>query len=472
MTIGLLLTCAFVCSALCYGGAWLWHRLNSDNAAWSTLWATSILIPIAAPIFGLAILYALPVENVSVESVWVIPMLTPAAIELHDIGRQIETQVAAFDASVVLLTVLMLYAIGTLLQATRLIRGRYRVRKIATEAEFLVPIDNDRVFASSTAEGPFVWTPFGRPSKSRIVFPIYYFETFDEKDLTQIVRHERAHLSRRDDEVGLILRIAMIFLWVSPFSQAAFSRWIQSCELQCDAVALADQPHRLRSAYAQTLLKALQLTANRVRQYPAASFSTQRLRNEKMRITHIMAGRRPVIKPIRVRTTLSVAALSVALMSGASMASLANADTAGATSKPSSAVSFGEMVSGRVTAPFGKTFDPFKDGTTRVHHGVDIGAPIGTPIHAPADGTILAATDLYRDQPAYGKVIVIATASQTQTLFSHLDSFSVTEGQQVRKGDIIATVGNTGKSTGPHVHIETFIEGERVDPMEVWGTRR
>ena len=180
-------------------------------------------------------------------------------------------------------------------------------------------------------------------------------------------------------------------------------------------------------------------------------------------------GTEPVIKPVRVRTALTAAALSMALVGGASMASLANADPAGATSAPSSTVSFGEIVSGRITAPFGKTFDPFRDGTTRVHRGIDIGAPIGTPIRAPADGTILAATDLYQDQPAYGKVIVIATASQTQTLFSHLDDYAVSEGQQVRKGEIIGTVGNTGKSTGPHVHIETFIEGERVDPMEVWG---
>jgi murein DD-endopeptidase MepM/ murein hydrolase activator NlpD len=181
-----------------------------------------------------------------------------------------------------------------------------------------------------------------------------------------------------------------------------------------------------------------------------------------------MAGTDPVIKPIRVRTALSAAALSLAFFSGGGMASLANADPAGVISSPAPKVSLGDMVSGRVTAPFGKTFDPFRDGTTRVHRGIDIAAPIGTPIRAPADGTILAATDLYQDQPAYGKVIVIATAPQTQTLFSHLDDYSVSEGQQVRKGDVIGTVGNTGKSTGPHVHIETFVEGERVDPMSVW----
>ncbi|MEO1321812.1 MAG: M23/M56 family metallopeptidase [Pseudomonadota bacterium] len=466
--IVLVLACVIICSVFSYGGAWLWCRLNPDNTAWSTLWATAIIIPLISPVFGVLILYAIPIEQASTDAAWVIPVLTPVAMELQDLGRQMETHVSSVGPSMGLTVLLSLYVIGGLLQATRLVRGRDSVRKIAMQAEFLVPIGNERIFASNSAEGPFLWTPFGQPSKSRIVFPISYFEAFDETDLDKIVRHERAHMLRRDDEVGLILRIAMLFLWVSPFAHAAFGRWVQACELQCDATVLNNKSRSFRSAYAHILLKALHLTANRVRQYPAASFSTQRLRNEKMRITHIMAGTDPVIKPIRARTALSAAALSLAFFSGGGMASLANADPAGVVSSPSPSVSLGDMVSGRITAPFGKTFDPFRDGTTRVHRGIDIAAPIGTPIRAPADGTILAATDLYQDQPAYGKVIVIATTKQTQTLFSHLDDYSVTEGQRVRKGDVIGTVGNTGKSTGPHVHIETFVDGNRVNPMDVW----
>lgn len=187
-----------------------------------------------------------------------------------------------------------------------------------------------------------------------------------------------------------------------------------------------------------------------------------------MRITSIMTGTGPVIKRKRARFSLALATAALALSGGVGFANLANADPVGTAKAPSATLTLGEMVTGRLTAPFGKTFDPFQDGSTRVHHGVDIAAPIGTSIRAPADGVIVAATDLYDGKPAYGKVVVLDTASGTRTLFSHLNGYAVAPGQTVSKGELIAEVGNSGKSTGPHVHIETYRNGERVDPMEVW----
>lgn len=189
-----------------------------------------------------------------------------------------------------------------------------------------------------------------------------------------------------------------------------------------------------------------------------------------MRITNIMSGNAPVIKRARSQVSLVFAAVSVSVASGVGFASVANADPVGVSAGDVKNVTLESIVAGRLTAPFGKTFDPFRDGSTRVHLGVDIGAPIGTKITAPADGIIVEATDLYDGKPNYGKVVVIATANSTQTLFSHLNAYSVTTGQQVRKGDVIAEVGTTGKSTGPHVHIETHVSGERVDPLSVWNT--
>ncbi|PHS28772.1 MAG: hypothetical protein COA84_00880 [Robiginitomaculum sp.] len=126
------------------------------------------------------------------------------------------------------------------------------------------------------------------------------------------------------------------------------------------------------------------------------------------------------------------------------------------------------MVSGHISAPYGKSYDPFKTGKAKKHNGIDIAAPQGTPIYAPSNGVIVAATDIYDGKPAYGKVLVFQSSSKTQTLFAHLDSYEVQQGQRVQKGMRIAAVGNTGKSTGPHVHIETFKAGERVDPLNVW----
>lgn len=187
-----------------------------------------------------------------------------------------------------------------------------------------------------------------------------------------------------------------------------------------------------------------------------------------MRITSIMTGTAPVIKRKRERTSLVCAAAAIALSSGVGFANLASADPVGKPPTASQTLTIGEMVTGRLTAPFGQTFDPFRDGSRRVHQGVDIAAPTGTAIRAPADGVIITATDLYDGKPNYGKVVVLDTAGGTRTLFSHLDDYAVEPGQQVSKGQLIAEVGNTGKSTGPHVHIETYVNGVRVDPMTVW----
>lgn len=184
-----------------------------------------------------------------------------------------------------------------------------------------------------------------------------------------------------------------------------------------------------------------------------------------MRLTHILTGSRPAFKRGRDRLALSVAALALSVTGTFGLAATASADTPAA--KTVNMIS-SQIVTGRLTAKFGQSFDPFKSGETRNHHGVDIAADIGTPIFAPANGVIQAATDLYQNKPGYGTVVVLQTDDGIQTLFSHLDGYTVQVGQRVAKGEQIATVGNSGRSTGPHVHIETYKDGTRIDPMSVW----
>ncbi len=422
------------------------------------------------PLVGLSLAFLAPSKVAILADGGPLPSLAPIMLELGEIRNQIETKVPAFDLRRITFLGLALYVAGVLLLWTRLLSGRLRVRAMALQATPKALAGDIQVYSSSCAQTPFAWTPFGQPRLSRIIIPEGYFESFSKTELCQIARHEQAHIKRRDDEMGLILRIIVAALWLSPFAHVTFARWVQACELQCDAMVLNGQSNEMRSTYAQTLLKALHITANRVRQYPAATFSTHRLRNEKMRITHVMAGIAPVIKRRRDAAILALTATGLSLTGGFGFAGLANADPIGKTAPVSKTITIGEMVTGRLTAPFGKSFDPFRDGSTRVHQGIDIAAPIGTPIRAPADGVIVEATDLYQGQSSYGKVVVLGTAPNTTTLFSHLNAYTVEAGQQVKKGEIIAEVGNTGKSTGPHVHIETYVGGERTDPATVWTT--
>lgn len=87
------------------------------------------------------------------------------------------------------------------------------------------------------------------------------------------------------------------------------------------------------------------------------------------------------------------------------------------------------------------------------HNGIDIGAPIGTPILASADGTVSVARDSGYNG-GYGDLIIISHSNGTQTVYAHLNSVYVKTGQKVVQGEQIGTSGNTGRSTGPHLHFE------------------
>ncbi|MEI6352984.1 MAG: peptidoglycan DD-metalloendopeptidase family protein [Candidatus Nomurabacteria bacterium] len=88
------------------------------------------------------------------------------------------------------------------------------------------------------------------------------------------------------------------------------------------------------------------------------------------------------------------------------------------------------------------------------HSAVDFGCPIGTPVSAAADGTVIRAT-LGGYNGGYGSVIIISHPNGTQTIYAHLSQINVTVGQRVSQGQVMGATGNTGKSTGPHLHFET-----------------
>ncbi len=115
---------------------------------------------------------------------------------------------------------------------------------------------------------------------------------------------------------------------------------------------------------------------------------------------------------------------------------------------------------GRVTSPFGPRLSPFT-GKNEFHKGMDISAPIGTPINAPSNGVVIyAGTD-----PEYGATIIIRHKRGITTSYGHLDKILVEQGEDVTRGKLIGFVGNSGKSTGPHLHYEVVYAGLPINPM-------
>jgi murein DD-endopeptidase MepM/ murein hydrolase activator NlpD len=114
----------------------------------------------------------------------------------------------------------------------------------------------------------------------------------------------------------------------------------------------------------------------------------------------------------------------------------------------------------RLSSGFGPRVHPIF-GNVRVHAGLDLSAPSGTPIAAAGDGVVVAAGV----RGGYGNAVVIDHGNALATLYGHQSRIAVTVGQQVRQGDIVGLVGSTGNSTGPHLHFEVRLFGTPVDPL-------
>jgi murein DD-endopeptidase MepM/ murein hydrolase activator NlpD len=114
---------------------------------------------------------------------------------------------------------------------------------------------------------------------------------------------------------------------------------------------------------------------------------------------------------------------------------------------------------GFVGSGFGWRHDPFT-GRVSMHEGLDFAAPVGTPISAAAGGIVIVA----EYHPAYGKMVDLDHGNGLTTRYAHASKLHVKVGDIVKRGQLIADVGSTGRSTGPHLHFEVRVNGEAKDP--------
>lgn len=118
-------------------------------------------------------------------------------------------------------------------------------------------------------------------------------------------------------------------------------------------------------------------------------------------------------------------------------------------------------VAGRITSKFGNRIHPIT-GATSFHNGIDIAAPIGTPVHSPYSGVVKS---VYSNNTG-GIQMIVDHDNGFRTGYAHLNEAIKRPGQRVKQGEIIAKTGNTGASTGPHLHLTLRKNGTLVNPEE------
>ena len=142
---------------------------------------------------------------------------------------------------------------------------------------------------------------------------------------------------------------------------------------------------------------------------------------------------------------------SAALTAKIQAAQAARASGGNSTPSPSGLI---WPLSGPVTSPFGMRWG-------RMHEGIDIGVPDGTPIHAAAAGSVIYAGW----EAGYGNLVVLDNGGNVATAYAHQSQIAVAPGQQVNQGDVIGYSGCTGHCLGPHLHFEVRVNGAPVDPL-------
>jgi len=346
-----------------------------------------------------------------------------------------------------------LYVTGVVVQMVRVFRAHRGFVSCVRDAE---------PFRGFSSRWPLLVTtspvsPFAIGGRNAaIVLPESLVRQWPAATIAMVIAHEEAHLRHRDPTIAMVLATIGALFWFNPFLGDLITRWRQACELRADAMALRGVPRVARKQYAVALVDALRLSAAAARPGFSTSFTSQALRREKMRLGAVLqggfkfAGRGPGV-------LIAHAAICLLMVAGGA-SGLTAASAAG-----TEIVMDRFIPGGRLTAPFG-----IKRKNLRVHTGVDVAAPLRTPIIAPADAIVVEATDLFRNEPRYGKAVVLRFDNDLVGWFTHVDSYFVKPGDRVARGEIFATVGRTGQARGSHVHIETYRGRRRVDPASVW----
>ena len=276
--------------------------------------------------------------------------------------------------------------------------------------------------------------------------------------LEVVIAHELAHVKRGDDLWLCLLNLVRAAYFFHPAAWMSIRRCNHERERLCDHMVMQSGAMTAKR-YGSGLLAVLRLQLQPARGMAALG---PRARQMESRLRSLGSYKKRPARPLRI----------TALMVGLGLFLLPMATVSPSTQEPAEAPKAANstngflhpLPSGRLTSEFGLRRTPFSQSPQH-HRGIDLCAPLGQQVLAPADGVVTQATTQYHKGKTYGTVVIIDHGAQGQTFFSHLHSLAVAKGQQVKRGALIGTVGNTGQSTAPHLHFEIWLNGEAVDPL-------
>jgi beta-lactamase regulating signal transducer with metallopeptidase domain len=271
--------------------------------------------------------------------------------------------------------------------------------------------------------------------------------------LESILAHETVHIKHYDNVWITLQHILHMIYFFCPLVWYANSQITILRECICDLTVVSKCKISRRS-YGENLLIVLKLNlvgAEGMELFP--SFSSQ-YKTIKYRIQNLQGG-------YTMRKYHMIVVCVSLLLFGLFFLPMANTVTQATEEAEIKLVC--PIQKGHITARFGPMIDPMTK-KERFHGAIDIAARVGTEIYVAADGTVLSVESEYQSGEGYGKNIIIQHANGYTTRYAKLSEIFVKEGQSVKAGEKIALSGNTGRSTGPHLHFELIKNRRHENP--------
>jgi murein DD-endopeptidase MepM/ murein hydrolase activator NlpD len=287
-----------------------------------------------------------------------------------------------------------------------------------------------------------------------------HLDALSTEQQQMIIAHELHHWRVRDPLCLAIAATLQTVFWFNPALRWMARQMEWALELQCDQHVLAGRPQHQRKQYATALLQQWSAPMG-VAAFNGATITA--------RIRQMQKDNLPVLSAAAGWTACAalaaVLAAGVILQPALAISMPALPATAAETTPPAamSEAWRAPLEKMRVTSFFG-----VKRSIPRTpHKGIDFGAAKGTPVHATASGTVIAAGPIAENDGKYGTTVIIDHGAQ-RSLYAHLNSVAVKPGQRVQAGERIGAVGETGLATGPHLHLEVRQDGRNIDPAPMF----
>lgn len=307
---------------------------------------------------------------------------------------------------------------------------------------------------------------------------------WDEEMLKLTLLHESIHIKRFDYAYNLLSYAVLMLLCFSPISYLFYSRFRIEQEASCDELVLKN--HNSQLNYANHLVQIARMLVVK-RDFLQTGVNMMNKKQLTQRVIEIFEEKKILSKKKQSLITFSLS--TVLLISAMSFKTLEISESNKNSVKDPIAINNNRdlhenrndyqkqeseftpteypfaRVKHNYTAKFGKKINPF--GKEYIHKGLDIACAEGTDVYATASGIV----EFSGEKGHWGLRIDIKHSNEHgrydfETRYSHMSEILVKEGQRVKKGDLIGKVGNTGKSTNPHLHYEVHYKNEAVDPMD------